>query len=112
MPRGVLFPGLVKMIEWVDKPTCSEAEVYSPRSGDVVLVAQRGRWGWAWRAQGWLGVELQRDKQVYGSRYLAKRAAVTWWGCMTVADRAGLEDELEEEVEDEMQGEMEGVEEG
>ena len=91
MPRGVSFPDLVNDVEWVDKPSFSETAVYSARSGDIMLVVKRSRWGWFWWVKGWLGVQLLRDERMHGSRCEAKRAVLTWWGRMTVADRAALE---------------------
>ena len=87
MPTGVTYTDLMLTIKWTDERTRSEAEVHTMSSGYVALVATRVRGGWRWMAYGWLGVCLWRGQNFYRRRQEAKRAAVTWWGSKTIADR-------------------------
>ena len=86
---GVAYPDLERKIIWRDEDDLSEADVWSRSSGAVMLVVERKGVGWQWQIFGWLGVLLTSG---HGhSRAAAKKAAVRWWGTMTVADRAGME---------------------
>ena len=86
---GVAYPDLERKIQWRDGEDLSEADVWSRSSGAVMLVVERKAAGWQWEIFGWLGVQLTSGHAQ--SRENGKKAAVRWWGTMTVADRAGME---------------------
>ncbi len=86
--RGILFPDLERQIDWSDSEKTSTTEVYATSCGFVSLIVSLTSTGWIWEAIGWLGVRFGGGEAA--SRSLAKRAAVTWWGSMTTADRLNL----------------------
>ena len=86
---GVAYPDLERKIQWRDDADLSEADVWSRSSGAVMLVVERKGPSWHWQIFGWLGVLLTSGHS--HSRDEGKKAAVRWWGTMTVADRAGME---------------------
>ena len=85
---GVDYPHLERAISWRDEGTRSEANVWSESSGAVLLLVARRGAVWEWKIFGWLGVLLTSG--VVESLAAGKKAAVRWWGTMTMADRAGL----------------------
>ena len=87
---GVAYPDLERKINWHDEDDHSVADVWSRSSGAVCLVVERKGAGWQWQIFGWLGVQLTIGRHAH-SRDAGKKAAVRWWGTMTVADRARME---------------------
>ena len=86
--RGILFPDLERKVSWLDSDTTSTAEVHAFSCGTVSLIVSLTSTGWIWEAIGWLGVRFGGGEAA--SRSLAKRAAISWWGSMTTADRLNL----------------------